>query len=171
MPRWREIGDISASCRIDIKPRGGNRARVDGSALAGQGLKAPRAQRAKLDEALPGSQRPDHGIQWAPTSIGRAAVLARREADTHTLRQQPRAGNCQTPGAPIRRCAKRRRIKTVLQAVIYRAGSLIDTGRRLILALGAKRPRPHAQRIFDAPRRCIARQAATEVRPQGHLRG
>ena len=74
MPRRREIGDISASCRIDIKPRGGNRARVDGSALAGQGLKAPRAQRAKLDEALPGSQRPDHGIQWAPTSIGRAGA-------------------------------------------------------------------------------------------------
>ena len=200
-----EIGDKSARCRIEIKPAGVDLARVDGSALAGQCLKAPRAQRAKLDEALPGSQRPDHGIQWAPTSIGRAAVLARREADTHTLRRQPRAGNCQTPGAPIRRCAKRRRIKTVLQAVIYRAGRIIDTGSRLILALaandrgarvfsrlgpngrtdidcrtqrrrrhgpeGANRLTQHAQGIFDAPRRCTAHQATTEVRPQGHVRG
>ncbi len=34
-------------------------------------------------------------------------------------------------------CAKRRRIKTVMQELIYRAGRLIETGRRLILGLGA----------------------------------
>ena len=136
MPRRREIGDISASCRIDIKPRGGKRARVDGSALAGQGVNALRPQRARLGVALPwragvrtagmvracvrllmrgkrtadaidGSQRPDPGVKRVPTRIGRAAVLARCEADTQTQRRQPGAGHCQTPGAPIRHCAKR----------------------------------------------------------------
>ena len=41
------------------------------------------------------------------------------------------------PDAPIRHSAKRRRIKTVMQELIYRAGRLIDSGRRLILGLGA----------------------------------
>jgi len=39
--------------------------------------------------------------------------------------------------APIRHPAKRRRIKTVLQEMIYRAARLIEHGRRLILGLGA----------------------------------
>ena len=38
---------------------------------------------------------------------------------------------------PVRHSAKRRRIKTVMQELIYRAGRLIDSGRRLILGLGA----------------------------------
>ncbi len=39
--------------------------------------------------------------------------------------------------APVRHGAKRRRIKTVMQELIYRAARLIETGRRLILGLGA----------------------------------
>ena len=41
------------------------------------------------------------------------------------------------PDAPVRHSAKRRRIKTVMQELIYRAGRLIKTARRLILGLGA----------------------------------
>jgi len=41
------------------------------------------------------------------------------------------------PDAPVRHSAKRRRIKTVMQELIYRAGRLIETGRKLILGLGA----------------------------------
>ena len=37
----------------------------------------------------------------------------------------------------MRHSAKRRRIKTVMQELIYRAGRLIDSGRKLILGLGA----------------------------------
>ena len=39
--------------------------------------------------------------------------------------------------APVRHSAKRRRIKTVMQELIYRAGRLIAHGRRIILGLGA----------------------------------
>ena len=39
--------------------------------------------------------------------------------------------------APVRHRAKRRRIKTVMQELIYRAGRLIEHGRRIILGLGA----------------------------------
>ena len=41
------------------------------------------------------------------------------------------------PHAPVRHPAKRRRIKTVMQELIDRAGRLIETGRRIILGLGA----------------------------------
>jgi Transposase DDE domain group 1 len=41
------------------------------------------------------------------------------------------------PDAPVRHPAKRRRIRTVMQELIYRAGRLIQTGRRIILGLGA----------------------------------
>ncbi len=41
------------------------------------------------------------------------------------------------PDGPVRHSAKRRRIKTVMQELIYRAGRLIDSGRRLIPGLGA----------------------------------
>jgi Transposase DDE domain group 1 len=41
------------------------------------------------------------------------------------------------PDAPVRHAAKRRRIKTVMQELIYRAGRLIERGRQLILGLGA----------------------------------
>ena len=41
------------------------------------------------------------------------------------------------PDAPIRHSAKRRRIKTVMQELIYRAGRIIATGRRVFLGLGA----------------------------------
>jgi Transposase DDE domain group 1 len=40
------------------------------------------------------------------------------------------------PDAPVRHAAKRRRIKTVMQELIYRAGRLIEHGRQLILGLG-----------------------------------
>ena len=39
--------------------------------------------------------------------------------------------------SPVRHPAKRRRLKTVIQELIYRAARLIGTGRRLILGLGA----------------------------------
>ena len=39
--------------------------------------------------------------------------------------------------APVRHPAKRRRLKTVMQELIYRAGRMIETGRRLIVGLGA----------------------------------
>ena len=39
--------------------------------------------------------------------------------------------------APVRHEAKRRRIKTVIQELIYRAGRLIEHGRQLVLGLGA----------------------------------
>ena len=41
------------------------------------------------------------------------------------------------PDAPVRHPAKRRRLKTVMQELIYRAGRVIEHGRRLILGLGA----------------------------------
>ena len=41
------------------------------------------------------------------------------------------------PDAPVRHAAKRRRLKTVMQELIYRAGRLIQSGRQLILGLGA----------------------------------
>lgn len=41
------------------------------------------------------------------------------------------------PDAPVRHEAKRRRLKTVMQELVYRAGRLIEHGRRLILGLGA----------------------------------
>ena len=41
------------------------------------------------------------------------------------------------PDAPVRHPAKRRRLKTVMQELIYRAGRIIETGRKLILGLGA----------------------------------
>lgn len=41
------------------------------------------------------------------------------------------------PDAPVRHAAKRRRIKTVIQELIYRAGRLIAHGRGIVLGLGA----------------------------------
>jgi hypothetical protein len=41
------------------------------------------------------------------------------------------------PDAPVRHKAKRRRLKTVMQELVYRAGRLIEHGRQLILGLGA----------------------------------
>ena len=41
------------------------------------------------------------------------------------------------PDAPVRHPAKRRPIKTVMQALIYRAGRLIEHGRQRVLGLGA----------------------------------
>ncbi len=41
------------------------------------------------------------------------------------------------PDAPVRHAAKRRRLKTVMQELVYRAGRIIEHGRRIILGLGA----------------------------------
>lgn len=41
------------------------------------------------------------------------------------------------PDAPVRHPAKRRRLKTVMQELVYRAGRLIQHGRQLLLGLGA----------------------------------
>ena len=46
-------------------------------------------------------------------------------------------GGLAGPGAPMRHPAKRWRLKTVLQELIYKAGRLIEHGRQLILGLGA----------------------------------
>ena len=54
------------------------------------------------------------------------------------------------PDAPVRHEAKRRRIKTVMQELIYRAARLIDHGRRRILGLGAN------DRSAQAFARCTA---------------
>jgi hypothetical protein len=59
------------------------------------------------------------------------------------------------PDAPVRHSAKRRRIKTVMQELIYRAGRLIQTGRRIILGLGAH------DRAAKAFMRSFAQFAAT----------
>lgn len=40
------------------------------------------------------------------------------------------------PDAPVRHAAKRRRLKTVMQELIYKAGRIIEHGRKLILGLG-----------------------------------
>ncbi len=45
---------------------------------------------------------------------------------------------------PVRHSAKRRRIKTVMQELIYRAGRIIRTGRQLIVGLGANDRAAHA---------------------------
>ena len=59
------------------------------------------------------------------------------------------------PDAPVRHQAKRRRLKTVIQELIYRAGRLIQTGRRVILGLGAH------DRAAQAFKRLHAQFAAT----------
>jgi hypothetical protein len=59
------------------------------------------------------------------------------------------------PDAPVRHSAKRQRIKTVMQELIYRAGRLNLTGRRLILGLGAH---DRAAKVFM---RSFAQFAAT----------
>jgi hypothetical protein len=46
-------------------------------------------------------------------------------------------GGLHGPDAPVRHEAKRRRIKTVIQELIYRAARLIEHGRRRVLGLGA----------------------------------
>jgi len=38
--------------------------------------------------------------------------------------------------SPVRHTAERRRIKTVLQEIMYKAGRMIKTGRRWVLGLG-----------------------------------
>jgi hypothetical protein len=58
--------------------------------------------------------------------------------------------------APVRHSAKRRRIKTVMQELIYRAGRLIGHGRRIVLGLGAN---DRAAKVFM---RSFAQFAATQ---------
>ena len=59
------------------------------------------------------------------------------------------------PDAPVRHNAKRRRLKTVMQELIYRAGRLIEHGRRVVLGLGAN---DRAAKVFM---RSYAQFAAT----------
>jgi hypothetical protein len=59
------------------------------------------------------------------------------------------------PDAPVRHPAKRRRLKTVMQELIYRAGRLIEHGRRVVLGLGAN---DRAAKVFI---RSYAQFAAT----------
>ena len=63
--------------------------------------------------------------------------------------------------APVRHSAKRRRIKTVIQKLIYRAARLIHNGRKAILGLG--RQRRGGRRIQAAVRRIATEQSAAGV--------
>lgn len=65
-----------------------------------------------------------------------ALVCALAALAMNILRLMGQAG-LHGPDAPVRHPAKRRRVKTVMQELIYRAGRLIDHGRRCILGLGA----------------------------------
>lgn len=65
------------------------------------------------------------------SSAGRVAVL------DSTSNRSSSLGELCGPDANVRHNAKRRRIKTVMQELICRAGRLIETGRRVILGLGA----------------------------------
>jgi Transposase DDE domain group 1 len=58
------------------------------------------------------------------------------------------------PDSPVRHPAKRRRIKTVMQELVYRAGRLIEHARQLVLGLGAN------DRAADAFVRLYGHQAA-----------
>jgi hypothetical protein len=60
------------------------------------------------------------------------------------------------PDAPVRHSAKRRRIKTVMQELIYRAGRMIQTGGRIILGLGAN------DRAAEVIMRCFRQFAPTQ---------
>lgn len=54
------------------------------------------------------------------------------------------------PDAPLRHPAKRRRIRTVMQELMYLAGRMVETGRRLKLALGRHCPSAVIfQRLYD----------------------
>jgi len=66
-------------------------------------------------------------------------VCARGALTMNILRLLGQAGlhRLHGPHAPVRHEARRRRIKTVLQELVYRAGRLIEQGRQLILGLGA----------------------------------
>ena len=69
------------------------------------------------------------------------------------------------PDAPVRHPAKRRRIKTVMQELVYRAGRLIQTGRRLFLELGqAWGPGP-IQSPYRASRRQLGRPQGRQPQP------
>jgi len=65
-----------------------------------------------------------------------ALVCALAALAMNILRLMGQAG-LHGPDAPVRHAAKRRRIKTVMQELIYRAARLIEHGRRCILGLGA----------------------------------
>ena len=84
------------------------------------------------------------GHQYEHPAIGRNVV---HQADGLRLARAFKAGHIAPlcngqrgllgPDAPVRHSAKRRRIKTVMQELIYRSGRLIEHGRQLILILGA----------------------------------
>lgn len=63
-------------------------------------------------------------------------VCALAAAAMNILRLMGQAG-LHGPDAPVRHPAKRRRIKTVMQELVYRAGRLVEHARQLVLGLGA----------------------------------
>ena len=65
------------------------------------------------------------------------ALVCQLAALTMNILRLPGQRGLLGPDAPIRHAAKRRRIKTVMQELIYRAGRLIQSARQLILGLGA----------------------------------
>ena len=65
------------------------------------------------------------------------ALVCQLAALTMNILRLMGQGGLLGPDAPVRHAAKRRRLKTVMQELIYRAGRLIQSGRQLILGLGA----------------------------------
>ena len=57
------------------------------------------------------------------------ALVCQLAALTMNILRLPGQGGLLGPEAPVRHAAKRRRIKTVMQELIYRAGRLIQGGR------------------------------------------
>lgn len=71
-----------------------------------------------------------------------ALVLSCAQLAYNILRWMGQSGMT-GPDDPLRHAAKRRRIKTVMQEIIYLAARMISTGRRLKLAFENKRVKYH----------------------------
>lgn len=101
-----------------------------------------------LERVIPLAQRLSAAGPKAPllarldSAFDSAALMARLDADPGTMWQCPRAGSLMGqrgllgPDAPVRHAAKRRRLKTVMQELIYKASRIIEHGRKPILGLG-----------------------------------
>ena len=69
--------------------------------------------------------------------FGTNALVGQSATFTMNILRLMGQGGLLGPDAPISHAAKRPRLKTVMQDLIYRAGRLIQSGRQMILGLGA----------------------------------
>jgi len=85
------------------------------------------------------------------------------------LRLMGQSGLLWPTDAPMRHLAKRRRIKTVTHELIYRAGRLIEHGRRMVLGFGRQRPRSHSVHAPACAAGCgaVKSQAGRQPTPRG----